>query len=194
MITINEIGSAVYGAYRLARRDPGGMDFFDRSRAGALRSFVAASLLLPFYGFFVISFWWEKLDQGLVALDRVLIFGSLNYVIAWTIFPVMMISISRWIDRPDRYFDFLVATNWASVVAMAIRFPAVLIKRLEILPEPAVDTMMLILLAVVLFYSWYVFKTALKIGGGLAGSLTAADFFLGLMVGNVINTIISGGT
>lgn len=194
MITINEIGSGVYGAYRLARRDPGGMAFFDRSRIGALKSFFAAGLLLPFFGFFVITRWWEKMDLGMVTLERVLIFESLNYVIAWTIFPVFMIGISRWIDRSDRYFDFLVASNWAAVMVMGIRFPGVVIQELELLPEPALDIMIFTLIAVWLFYSWYVYKTALDIGGGLAAALTAAGFFLRLLVGDVISTIIGGGT
>ena len=194
MITVKEIGSAVYGAYRLARRDPGGMAFFDRTRNGALKSFYAAGLLVPFYGFFVITHWWEKMELGLVPLDRVLIFSSLNYVIAWTIFPVLMISISGWIDRSDRFYDFVVANNWQAVVAMVVRFPAVLIKRLEILPEPLEGIMSLLIIAVLLVYSWYVFKTALKIGGGLAASLTAAEFFLGLLIGDVIGAIIRGDT
>lgn len=194
MITVNEIGSGVYGAYRLARRDPGGMAFFDRTRNGALKSFYAAVLLLPFYGFFVITFWWENMELGLVPLDRVIIFSLLNYLIAWTIFPVLMISISRWIDRSDHYYDFLIANNWASVVAMAVRFPAVLAKRLEVFPEPLEVVISLTLIAVLLVYSWYIFKTSLKIGGGLAGSLTAAEFFLGLWVGDMIGTMIAGGT
>ncbi len=190
MITVNEVGSAVFGAFRLACRDPGGMAFFDRSREGALKSFYAAGILLPFYIFFVVTRWWDDFET--LSAVRVFLIESLTYVIAWTIFPVLMIGITKWIDRTDRFFDFVVAYNWASVVAMAVRFPAVVIQRFELLPDPVVDMMILALVIVLVVYGWYVIKTSLDVGGGLAAGLTASEFILGLVLSDVTTAIIEG--
>jgi len=44
-----EMMYALYGAYRLARFDAGGMRYFDASIDGFWRSFFAAVLIAPFY-------------------------------------------------------------------------------------------------------------------------------------------------
>lgn len=188
MITINEIGSAIYGAYRLARRDSGGMAYFDRTREGAIRSFYAAGLLLPFHAIIVLGRWWE--DMAILSVQRMVAIESLAYVIGWTVFPVLMIWIARSIDRSDRYFDFLVAYNWASLVTIVVRFPLFVFRRLELLPGLVTDILVLVLLVVLLIYRWYVLKTALSIGGGLAGGLTAAALFTNLLIRDVASTLI----
>lgn len=192
MITINEIGSAIYGAYRLAIRDPVGMAYFDRTREGALKSFVAAGLLLPFHVVIVVTRWSE--DAPNMSFEWVFVIECLAYVISWTIFPVLMIGVARWIDRSDRYYDFLVSYNWASLVAITVRFPVFAIRHLEILPEPAAQALVLVLLIFLLSYGWFVLKTSLDITGGLAAGLTVAELLLGVMIVDVIDTIIRADT
>ena len=190
MITVNEMGSAVFGAYRLACRDPGGMAFFDSSREGAIKSFYAAALLAPFYVVFIMMRWWD--EMGALSPAYIFTIEFLRLVIIWTAFPVLMISISKWIDREERYFAYLVAANWATVLTMLIRFPVVLTHRLELLPEPIVELLLFVVMALVLIYVWYVKKTALDITGGLAAGLTAAEFFLGALIRDVSGAIIKG--
>ena len=188
MITVNEMGSAVFGAYRLACRDPGGMAFFNNSREGAIKSFYAAALLVPFYIAFITMRWWDEMD----VLSPVYIFTIefLRLVIVWTAFPVLMISISKWIDREERYFAYLVAANWATVLTMLLRFPVVLTLRFELLPESIVKLLSFAVITLVLVYFWYVKKTALDIAGGMAAGLTAAEFFLGALIRDVSAAII----
>ena len=47
MLTLSEIGHAVYGAWRLAFFDPNGMRYFDQSLTGFWRSFRLAIWLAP---------------------------------------------------------------------------------------------------------------------------------------------------
>ncbi len=190
VIRVNEVGSAVFGAYRLACRDPGGMAFFDRSREGAIKSFYAAGLLVPFYLFLIVTRWWEDLDR--LSPAYVLTIEVLYLVIAWTAFPVLMIGICKWIDRENRLFDFIVAANWAHVLTVAVRFPVIFLQRFELLPEPIVELLILVVMTLVLVYMWYVKKTALDIGGGMAAALTGADFILGALIRDVSYAIIEG--
>ena len=50
MLSVRELATSLYGAYRLARFDPSGLRFFDASPAGAGRSFYAAAIVAPLYG------------------------------------------------------------------------------------------------------------------------------------------------
>ena len=49
MLSLAEIGPALYGAWRLAHFDPDGMRYFDRSIAGFWRSFRVALLGAPLW-------------------------------------------------------------------------------------------------------------------------------------------------
>ena len=52
--TAGETLRALYGAYRLARLDAGGMAYFDSSIGGFWRSFFAAVLVVPFYALLLV--------------------------------------------------------------------------------------------------------------------------------------------
>lgn len=191
MITINEIGSAVYGAYRLARRDPNGMTFLDRSPEGALKSFYAAALLLPIHLVLVIANNWEFFEKG-PSIATWMVLDALTYIIGWTLIPALMISITHWIDRWNRFFDYVVAYNWMQVVMSVVWLPLHALRLTEAIPEELFTILGLALLAVLLVYAWFVFKVSLDIGGGLAASLVAGDYMLSLMSFQVFDTVIYG--
>lgn len=54
MPKFSEIATALYGAYRLARLDPQGMQYFDLSIGGFWRSFFAAVLMAPFFALLIL--------------------------------------------------------------------------------------------------------------------------------------------
>ena len=45
MLSAREAAASLYGAYRLARQDAGGLDYFDTSLEGFWRSFYAAAFI-----------------------------------------------------------------------------------------------------------------------------------------------------
>ena len=36
-------------------------------------------------------------------------------MIAWVAFPLLMLSVTRWIGREHRFFDFMVPYNWCQL-------------------------------------------------------------------------------
>ncbi len=191
MVTLNDMASAIYGAYRLARADTGGMAFFERSPAGAVKSFFAAVVVLPAYALFQAFHYWGQLGE--IGLSKVVAIEGLIYVIGWTAFPVIMISVTRWIDRQERYVDFLVAYNWSSVIQTAVLLPVVIIAETGALPEPLIAIAGLVLKLAVLVYLWFVVKTALNIAGPLAAGLVFADYVLSLIILGVSDGLIQPG-
>ena len=37
---------------------------------------------------------------------------TIAYVIAWVAFPLAMLTVTRWLNRSHRFFDFMVPYNW----------------------------------------------------------------------------------
>lgn len=191
MITINEVGSALYGAYRLAKRDPGGMAFFDRSANGALKSFFAAALILPFDIARMTANRWDFLVET-ESLSTWIALVSIGYVIDWTLIPVLMISVVRWIDRWDQFCDFIVAYNWSHVLIMAAFLPLHTLRLTGLIPLSVFQFFGMGLLFAALFYLWFVFKVSLKTSGGMAASLVAAQYVIGLVLFQISRLVIYG--
>ena len=192
MITINEVGSAVYGAYRLAKQDPDGLAFFDRSANGALKSFYAAALLLPFDFAVTTADKWDFLVKT-ESIPTWLALESIAYIIGWTLIPVLMISVARWIDRWDRFCDFVAAFNWSHVLITAAFLPLQTLRFTGLIPLGVFQFFGFGVLFAVLFYLWFVFKVSLNISGGMAASLVVAQYAIGLVLFQIFTLVIYGG-
>ncbi|MCW8971022.1 MAG: hypothetical protein OQK23_07180, partial [Rhodospirillales bacterium] len=121
MITPAEIARAVYGAYRLARSDPAGMDYFDKTPDGFWRSFTAAFLLAPFYAL-LIAIDYSDLDA---AVDpwRYGLVQTIGYATAWVAFPFAMLALSRIIDREKQFVGYICAYNWSAIIQNTVILP-----------------------------------------------------------------------
>src|SRR4051812_6647033 len=106
-----EAREALLGTLRLARGDRGGLSCFDRSLDGFWRSFRAAFIAYPLYLVLVtmrvsVAEWERSGGLWIAAVE------TIAYVIAWSAFPLIMLAVTRWLDRSNRFFDFMVPYNW----------------------------------------------------------------------------------
>ena len=189
MPTSKEVIYALYGTYRLARFDAGGMRYFDTSIEGFWRSFFAAAIIAPFYA---VLLWLRFGVEFPPEADgfRYLCIEIIAYVIAWVLFPLVMISVVRFLELDKNYLRFIVAYNWASVLQNALYMPiamAVLAGGQEVGPAAF---LLLIALVAILVYTWFIAKTALDVPGGTAAAIVALDFVLGLMINGVSDSMI----
>ena len=187
MVTLQETLSSVYGVYRLARLDPSGLAYLDATPRGAARSFHVAVLLLPFF-VLVEALRLPDMVPG-ASLWRVLTVEAIAYVIAWTAFPVAMITLSRAIGRWPRYCAFLSAYNWSSVIQMAVYFPVIVLIEARVLTGDSGAVLSLAAIVVVLAYEWYVIRTSLEVDGWMAGLLVLGDFILAHVI-EVFSTVM----
>ena len=88
MMPLTEVVKALYGTYRLARFDTGGMRCFDISPLGFWCSFYAAAIVAPLYCLLLLV----RFNIGDVEtpLYRYLAIQTIAYVIAWVAFPLAM--------------------------------------------------------------------------------------------------------
>ena len=114
-----EVRLALAGSLRLARGEPSGLSCFDRSLDGFWRSFRAAVICYPLYLVLLsmrvsVTEWQRSGGWRIIAVE------TIGYVIAWVAFPLLMLTVTRWIGRAHRFFDFMVPYNWCQVPQSAL--------------------------------------------------------------------------
>jgi hypothetical protein len=186
MISSRDVLTALYGAFRLARFDPSGLDFFEQTETGFWRSFFAAVLVAPFY-LILTSVRYSGLTET-VPFVRFLAIEMIAYVIAWAAFPLLMASLTRSLDREAHYIRYIVAYNWAAVWQNALYMPVALLSVSAVLSAANVNVLGLLALGLIVIYVWFVTKTALEVSGGMAAGIVGIDFFLSIL----INTFATG--
>lgn len=106
-----ETQAAIEGLKRLIRFDPAFVQWFDRSAAGARRSFRLALPVLPC--FLVLCFFGITLKPE---IDFLRVTGALatSYALGWVMFPLLLIVIGRAIEREDHAIGSIAFYNWFS--------------------------------------------------------------------------------
>lgn len=185
---LNEILRALYGAYRLARFDAGGLAFFDTTLGGFWRSFFAAGLVAPLY----VTMLWVRFGTGTVetAGSRFLAAELIAYVIGWVAYPLIMTAMVRTIGREKHYLRYIVAYNWASVWQSVIYLPLASLTLAGILPEGPGVLLTFLAFAAVSIYLWFVARVGLGIPGPLALSLVALDIGLSFVISAVADKVM----
>lgn len=186
-----EILQSIQGAWRLARLDRGGMAFFNLTVTGFWRSFFAAVLVAPGYALLVA----QKFDRGEATAPEVApsvaasgepaviwiaIVQGLTYALSWVIFPIAAAVVTWLLSLGRFYVALIVAGNWAAVIQMAA-FIGVLALG-YVVPAALVPVLMTVVTGGILFYQWFVVRTALQTSGGVALALVLIDLLLNTMI------------
>ena len=172
MISLQELVSAVYGAFRLAQFREDGMAYFNVTTAGFWRSFFAAVLVFP-----PIFMLWAGSAESTNTVHDGIIF-ILAYVIGWLAFPLAMVPVSELLDRDDRYIPYIVANNWASIPQTLLLIAVVVLRAGFGLSKELTGLLVLAAYAAIFAYMWFVARTALKISGFAAAGVVALSIAL----------------
>ncbi len=176
-----EVQQAFVGTFRLARGDRGGLLCFDRSLDGFWRSFRAAALCYPLYLVLLtmrvgLTKWQEAGGWLVVTVE------TIAYVIAWVAFPLAMLTVTRWLGRTNRYFDFMVTYNWWQLPQSLLFVMVGLQSESGMLPAAAAQTMEAAAVVAVLVYEWYIARVALDTTGAAAALIVVVDVILGVVI------------
>jgi hypothetical protein len=177
---VGEAGVSLFGAYRLARFDAGGMDYFNASVTGFWHSFLAALLVAPLY-LALLAVWYPDLAPPPNPL-RFLLIESEAFAISWLAYPLAMIWVSERFDCRERVLGYLVAYNWSMVLANGVLIPLNIVRALELLPADLADLLWLLAISLVLAYLWFIARTALKVSPGKAVAIVGIDILLNLAI------------
>ncbi len=192
MISLNEISSAVYGAWRLAHFDRRGMAHFDRTIDGFWRSFTAAVFVLP-AEVILLAVMAAQDDAAIlqdVATWRLVAIWAISYVIGWVAFPLVMVFISELLERREQYIGFIVASNWSTIIQAVVIVPAVLVY----IGGGVAGLLLYVAVQMAVFvYAWFITRTALDIPGLPAAGVVLLSFVIELVITTVCNNLILRG-
>ena len=192
MISGQYVTNALYGAYRLARADTNGLSYFDNSTAGFWRSFFAAVLIAPlFLILLIIRF---NVDDIGASAVRFYTIEAIAYVIGWVLFPLVVFYLVETLAKQERYVGFIIAYNWAAVLQNGFYLPFAILFQLGLIPGEAAGLLNLLLLGLVLAYTWFVAKSALDISGAVAGGIIILDVGLWVALTVITESFLKSAT
>lgn len=122
-----EFRLACRGLLQLARFDAGFLRYFDRSTAGALRSFWLALPILPFD----LVHAWLSVPHPLPNPGLFLAAETIGYAVGWILFPLLLLSIGRGFEREREVPGCIAVYNWTSLLGVALQTPALLLTAID---------------------------------------------------------------
>lgn len=176
-----ELRSAMTGTLRFACGDRTALRYFDRSLDGFWRSFRAAYIAYPLYLLLLTmrtSFtqWQATGGWTIIAVE------TIAYVITWSGFPLIMLPVTRWFGREDRFFDFLVPYNWCQLPQSALAVAIGLEAASGAFSLAAVRFADFACAVAILVYEWFIARVALDTTRGRAALVVGIDLLLAVVV------------
>jgi branched-subunit amino acid transport protein AzlD len=176
-----EVRWALVGCLRLARGDRGGLAYFDRSLDGFWRSFFAAALSYPFF-LVLLTMRVSLADWNTAGGLRIILVETIGYVISWVAFPLVMLSVLRWIGREQRFFDFMVPYNWCQLPQSVLFILVGLESETGAVSDPISQMIEIAAAIAVLVYEWYIARVALETSTAAAILVVLVDLVLGVLI------------
>jgi len=182
------VRSALVGSLRLAKGDRRGLDCFDRSLDGFWRSFFAGVLSYPLY-LALLTMRVSTGEWATAGAVRIILVETIGYVIAWVAFPLLMLSVTRWIGRQHRFFDFMVPYNWCQLPQSVLFVLVGLGSESGMLGVPAAQAIEVAAAIAVLVYEWYIARVGLETSGAAATLVVLVDLVLGIIVSRAAGSL-----
>ncbi|HTT81564.1 MAG TPA: hypothetical protein VMF86_18000 [Stellaceae bacterium] len=174
----SEVRLALGGALRLAIGDRRGLRCFDASIDGFWRSFRAAAICYPLY-LFLLALRISHAQWQQSGVATILVVETIDYVVSWVIFPLVILPLCGWLRRDDRFLAFMVAYNWSQVPQTAL-FAVIGIDGLTGLLSPgSLPGAEFVAALATMVYEWYIARVALAVGAAPAVLIVVIDLLLG---------------
>ncbi|MEM8689448.1 MAG: hypothetical protein AAGF81_19125 [Pseudomonadota bacterium] len=174
----NEVVSSLFGAVRLLRRDPGGLNNFNLTEDGFWRSFSAILFVVPV---FALADFALRQDQQLSAM-AVMSRKSVTLALQWMAFVAAMLVLTRALKISHNYMRFVTVYNWASVIAVGLVLVPVLLYGLGLLGLHAATFVGFFVLLGLVVYAWYVAREALECSGFVAAGVVLLEYLMAITV------------
>lgn len=159
--SLTEIQVSLMGAWRLFRRDPGGLAFFGKDEEAFWKSFWCAAVVGPAFILLLILIPDEvRIDAS---LPRRISVEAISYAIGWAAWPLMVHSIFGVLGLRDRYIPYIVAYNWSAGPQVVLLLGISLAATVFNLPLGMFALMNLAALVWLLTYHAYIIRVATQL-------------------------------
>ncbi len=184
----SELFSALYGVWRIAHFDRRAGAYFNTSREGAIRSFFAAVLVAPMFAAMVAL----RYDDAAVSASpgTYVLVETIAYVVSWTLYPVVVETMTRLLGVRERFLAYLCVYNWAMVLQNGVIITLAIIANLAILPAGAGQLLALVALVFTAALLWFVARLGLGVPGSNAAGLVFLDILLSIAVNGIADSMV----
>lgn len=162
------------GLLKLALFDRSYARYFDRSAAGAWRSFGLALPLLPLFLWQI----WLGIDETVPSAAVFLTAKTVGYAYAWILFPFVILAAARLLDRQAEGPGCIAIYNWANLLWTVLQAPSILLSTLGIAPD-LTGALNLAVFAASLAIEYFLLMTCLRLLLWQAAGLVIIDVILG---------------
>ncbi|KAA5605247.1 hypothetical protein F1188_11800 [Roseospira marina] len=189
-LSASDIAAALYGLTRLARLEPAGLDFFEATPAGLLKSYWGAIALLPLYLVTLVVV--LATADASVSVDplRYITVKTITYVIDWVAFPLAILSLAPMIGLDDRVFRFLVPLNWLQVPINLGLLVLILLFSVMAIPAAVATLINLVIVVALLAMTVALARYALDVPWWAAAGMGLLNITLGLFLLSVASAMI----
>lgn len=185
ILTRAEILRAFNGSLQLARGNATGLRAFDTSMEGFWRSFLVVFLVAPLYLVAEHAELSLTRDFGAEPVEPDLSFYLARLTtlgLIWIAYPVVMVFLARLLKLGHRYAAYIVVYNWTSLLTILVMMPPVLLYAIGLIPGALAVLLNLAATLWVLYYRFYVARTALETTVPTAIGLVLVDVLLSLTI------------
>jgi hypothetical protein len=187
MINVSQLAAALYGTWLVLKLDPRGLAYFEKTPGGFARSFLVAGLLAPLQLAHAIMTY-DPTRARLAILPFVVV-QMLNYVLSWICFPFVMLYLTDWLQRRERYFWQMVPYNW---IQLAIATPLLIfaiMADLHMLSAKLIAFLQIAALLVFFVYQTFLARVGLQIGLATAFGIVVLDLLMSQLLAQLIGRI-----
>ena len=154
------------GAALLARGQEEGAALVEPGLQGAVHSFWALAVCLPLFGLL------RLLDES--AADPPFVMGVMTYLVGWLAFAVLSHRAAGALGAGERWFGFIAAWNWCSVVQHGL-LAAGSLPAWAGLPGAVSATAALVATGWAIWLEWFATRVTLGVSRGAAAALVVLD-------------------
>jgi hypothetical protein len=187
MIDAARLAQVVYGLRLILRVEPAGLQFFERTYDGFVRSFFPAILLAPLH-ILHSALTYDAMEKKPELLSYGII-EILSYVLTWTLFPFVMMYVTQLLGKPNRFFDYMVPYNWLQLIVGLVVLPLTLLVDLRLMGADGAAFFNLIILGLFLTYGTFLARAALTVVTSTAFGIVILDILLNLLSNEIIDKI-----
>jgi hypothetical protein len=176
-----DIANALYGAWRLAHFDRGGIAFFGHDERAFWRSFIAPLIAYPAVIVFLLLGVGDA-DAATIDWLRIFLVETIAYVIGCTAFPLIVLPVTRFLGREALWLDFVVVYNWTQLVQNVVMVIAVAFSLIGLAPASLPGALIYLVYVFAFAYEGFVARVVLDITWPAAGMIVLIDLVLGRLV------------
>ncbi len=169
--------------WRLVCMDEDGLDDLDLSSDGFWNSFAAIILVAPLY------LYSSSAGARLATPpqpERHWFSALALLVLLWVMWPWIMVTVVKFLDRRQHYVRYIVAYNWSTVYVIAALVPVLLLQQAGIIDALIAALLSLCIIGWSLYFRWYVARVALEVPTLTASMLVVGDLVMSVVVSTIV--------